>query len=86
LLAVENSIYYNEALDQIMLSVRGNSEVWVIDHGTTTTEAAGHAGGRYGKGGDLTDSVSCPNRRGPAGGGQLKRAPAVPDPDDVTPL
>jgi len=48
-----NSIYYNEALDQIMLSVRGNSEVWVIDHGTTTAEAAGHAGGRYGRGGDL---------------------------------
>jgi hypothetical protein len=48
-----NSIYYNEALDQIMLSVRGNSEVWVIDHNTTTVEAAGHTGGRYDKGGDL---------------------------------
>jgi PKD repeat protein len=48
-----NSIDYNADLDQIALSVRGNSEVWIIDHGTTTAEAQGHAGGRRGKGGDL---------------------------------
>jgi len=48
-----NSIDYNEELDQMMLSVRGNSELWVIDHSTTSEEAAGHTGGRSGKGGDL---------------------------------
>jgi uncharacterized protein (TIGR03437 family) len=48
-----NAIDYNPATDQIMLSVRGNSEIWVIDHSTTTAQAAGHTGGRYGKGGDL---------------------------------
>ena len=48
-----NSIDYNAELDQILLSVRGNSEVWVIDHSTTKSEAAGHVGGRSGKGGDL---------------------------------
>jgi len=48
-----NSINYNAALDQIVLSVRGSSELWVIDHSTTSAEAAGHAGGLYGKGGDL---------------------------------
>lgn len=48
-----NSIDYNPALDQIALSVRGNSEVWIIDHSTTTAQAAGHTGGNSGKGGDL---------------------------------
>lgn len=48
-----NSVNYNARFDQIILSVRGNSEIWVIDHSTTTSEAAGHTGGRYGKGGDL---------------------------------
>ena len=48
-----NSIDYNPALDQIALSVRGNSEVWIIDHSTTTAEAKEHSGGVRGKGGDL---------------------------------
>jgi len=48
-----NSIDYNPLLDQIALSVRGNSEVWIIDHSTTTAQAAGHSGGNRGKGGDL---------------------------------
>lgn len=48
-----NSIDYNPALDQIVVSVRGNSEAWIIDHSTTTAQAAGHTGGNRGKGGDL---------------------------------
>jgi hypothetical protein len=48
-----NSVAYNAELDQIMVSVFEFSEVWVIDHSTTTAEAAGHEGGRSGKGGDL---------------------------------
>lgn len=48
-----NTIDYNAQLDQIMLGVRGNSEIFIIDHSTTTTEAAGHSGGRSGKGGDI---------------------------------
>ena len=48
-----NAIDYNTKYDQIVVSVRGNSEAWVIDHSTTTTQAAGHTGGRYGHGGDL---------------------------------
>ena len=47
-----NSVTYNAKLDQIMISVHEFHEVWIIDHGTTTKEAASHAGGR-GKGGDL---------------------------------
>ena len=48
-----NAVAYNPELDQIILSVHGFSEFWFLDHSTTTTEAAGHSGGRYGKGGDL---------------------------------
>ncbi len=48
-----NSITYIPKFDQILMSVRGNSEIWIIDHSTTTAQAAGHTGGRYGKGGDL---------------------------------
>jgi uncharacterized repeat protein (TIGR01451 family) len=48
-----NSIDYNPQLDQILLSVPTYDEIWVIDHSTTTSEAAGRTGGRSGKGGDL---------------------------------
>jgi hypothetical protein len=48
-----NAVAYNAALDQIMLSARSFHEFWIIDHSTTTAEAAGHTGGRSGKGGDL---------------------------------
>jgi hypothetical protein len=48
-----NSVAYNAEFDQIMLSVFEFSEIWVIDHGTSKADAAGHQGGKYGKGGDL---------------------------------
>lgn len=39
-----NSIDYNAELDQILLSAHNTSEILVIDHSTTTEEAAGSAG------------------------------------------
>jgi hypothetical protein len=48
-----NTVDYNPRFDQIILDVRDLGEIWVIDHSTTTEEARGHAGGRYGMGGDL---------------------------------
>jgi hypothetical protein len=48
-----NAINYNAELDQILVSPRFNSEIWIIDHSTSTANAAGHSGGNANKGGDL---------------------------------
>jgi len=48
-----NSVDYDAELDQILVSSHGFGEVWVIDHSTTTAEAATNAGGHAGRGGDL---------------------------------
>ncbi|MEM7371900.1 MAG: aryl-sulfate sulfotransferase [Bacteroidota bacterium] len=39
-----NAIHYHAELDQIMLSVLYFDEIWIIDHGSTTAEAAGPKG------------------------------------------
>jgi Arylsulfotransferase (ASST). len=48
-----NAIKYNAKLDQVALSSPDLSEIFIIDHSTTTAEAAGHSGGRWKKGGDF---------------------------------
>jgi hypothetical protein len=48
-----NAVDFNADLNQVLVSLRNFSEIWIIDHSTTTREAAGHSGGRSGKGGDL---------------------------------
>ena len=70
-----NAIDYNEEFDQVLLSVPWFDEVWIIDHSTTTAEAAGHAGGNSGKGGDLLYRWGNPQAydRGAAGDQQLFR-------------
>ena len=48
-----NGIDYNAERDLITFTSRIFSEMFIIDHSTSTAEAAGHTGGTYGKGGDI---------------------------------
>ena len=48
-----NAVAYNADLDQVLVNSPELNEFWIIDHSTSSAEAAGHNGGRYGKGGDI---------------------------------
>lgn len=48
-----NSIQYNPVLDQIIISSRNLSEIFIIDHSTSIPEASASSGGTYNKGGDF---------------------------------
>ncbi|RKZ12885.1 hypothetical protein DRQ53_03160 [bacterium] len=66
-----NSIDYDPVRDEIVLSCHRLSEVVVIDHSTTTAEAASHTGGNRGKGGDILYRWGNPANYGATGGRQI---------------
>ena len=62
-----NGVNYNEELDQIAFSSRFASEIYIIDHSTSSTEAAGHSGGNSGMGGDILYRWGNPSNYGMSG-------------------
>lgn len=62
-----NGIDYNPILDQIALSSHNLNEWYIIDHSTSTAEAASHQGGNSGKGGDFLYRYGNPSAYGMSG-------------------
>ncbi len=62
-----NGVDYNPMLDQVAFSSHNQDEWYIIDHSTTTAEAASHAGGNSGKGGDILYRWGNPANYGAAG-------------------
>ncbi len=48
-----NGLFYDSAHDQLLVSSRLMSEIYILDHSTTLDEATSHEGGTSGHGGDL---------------------------------
>ena len=80
-----NGISYDPVRDEIAFSSHSFNEIYVIDHSTTTAEAAGRTGGRRGKGGDLLYRWGNPaayrlGAAADAGAGMLREIPGLVPP------
>ncbi len=79
-----NSVDYHAELDLILLSSPSLDEIFVIDHSTTSEQARGRTGGRYGKGGDLLYRWGNPRNWG-AGSDADRRLFGQHQPEWITP-
>ena len=62
-----NALAYLPEHDLIVLSTPEYGELWVIDHSTTSEEAAGSTGGRFGRGGEILWRWGNPRQYGRGG-------------------
>jgi len=67
-----NGVDYHAGLDLMVVSTPHLGELWIIDHSTTTAEAAGSTGGRRGHGGEILWRWGNPRNAG-LGGEQDRR-------------
>ncbi len=67
-----NGVDYLPGQDLLVVSAPHVCELWVIDHSTTTAQAAGSAGGRRGHGGDLLWRWGNPRNYGCGAGADKK--------------
>jgi hypothetical protein len=68
-----NSVHLNPALNQLVIGSNYFNEFIIIDHSTTTAQAASHSGGKYGKGGDVLYRWGNPSNYGCTGTQYLSR-------------
>jgi hypothetical protein len=66
-----NYVCFNRTLNQVVIDVKAFNEIIVVDHSTTTAQAAGRTGGRWGKGGDILYRWGNPANYGASGTRQL---------------
>lgn len=66
-----NSVDYDPVRDEIVMSCHRLGEILVIDHSTTSAEAAGHTGGNHGRGGDILYRWGNPANYGAPGARRL---------------
>jgi hypothetical protein len=62
-----NHVRYNPMLDQVLVNFRYLGEFVIIDHSTTTAQAATNSGGKYGKGGGILYRWGNPSSYGVSG-------------------
>jgi len=67
-----NHVRYNQRLDQLIVNLKFFGEFIIIDHSTTTVQASGRTGGRYGKGGDILYRWGNPSNYGASGTNYFK--------------
>jgi hypothetical protein len=65
-----NGVDYNAELDQLILNFRNQDEFVILDHSTTTAEAASHEGGAQDRGGDFLYRWGNPQNYGAGGGSE----------------